>query len=235
MRSVRHRAFVPVAAVAASTALLSCHRGDSILLVEVAGDLSLAPTALTVSVQPAQAAPRTFMITPKDGSTISLPTSLSVEMAPNLTGPVTVEAGAIVGTSIVATGKTTLADINVGGETIVAVMLTGGAPPAIDAGTDATPGTGGTGATGGGGTGGDIGTGGTIGTGGAAGKGGVTGSGGAAGKGGAMGSGGATGTGGATGSGGATGTGGATGSGGATGTGGSGGHDASAADAGADA
>jgi len=187
MRSVRHRAFVPVAAVAASTALLSCHRGDSILLVEVAGDLSLAPIALTVSVQPAQAALRTFMITPKDGSAISLPTSLSVEMAPDLTGPVTVEAGAIVGSSIVATGKTTLADINVGGETIVVVMLTGGAPPPVDAGTDATPGTGGTGATGGGDAGGDIGTGGTIGTGGAAG---ATGSGGAAGQGGATGSGG---------------------------------------------
>lgn len=180
MPSVRRRAFVPVAAVAASTALLSCHRGDSILLVEVAGDLSLAPTALTVSVQPAQAALKTFMVTPKDGAAISLPTSLSIEMAPNLTGPVTVSAGAIVGGSIVATGKTTLADIDVGGETIVVVTLTGGAPPPVDAGTDATPGTGGTGATGGGA--GDVGTGGTTGTGGVTGTGGATGAGGSGGQ-----------------------------------------------------
>ena len=56
MRSARHRLFVPVAAVAASTVLAACHRGDSIPLVEVAGDLSLQPASLSVTVEPAQAA-----------------------------------------------------------------------------------------------------------------------------------------------------------------------------------
>ena len=207
MRSVRHRALVPVSAVAASTVLIGFHRGDSVLLVEVAGDLALAPASLNVSVQPAQAAQRTFTVAPKDDSAISLPTSLSVEMAPNLTGPVTVEVGAVVGAFIIASGTTTLENINVGGETIAVVMLNGGTPAPVDAGADAT-GTGGTGGTGGGGAGG---------------------------LGGAGGEAGASGSGGATGKGGSNGTGGASGSGGATGTGGSGGIDASAGDAGGDA
>ena len=83
MRSARHRVFIPAAAVAASTAFAACHRGDSILLVEVAGDLSLTPTSLNVTVQPSQAGYRTFTVAPKDGSAISLPASLSIEMAPN--------------------------------------------------------------------------------------------------------------------------------------------------------
>ncbi|HLK89795.1 MAG TPA: hypothetical protein VKZ18_07870 [Polyangia bacterium] len=217
MRPARHRVLVPVAAVAASTVLLSCHRGDSILLVEVAGDLSLTPASLNVTVQPSQAAQRTFMVTPKPGTTITLPASLSVEMAPTLVGPVTVEVDAIQAGFVVATGKTTLNDINVGGETIVAVSLIGGAPPPpVDAGTDASAGTDGA-------TGGTTGSGGAAGTGGATGSGGAVGSGGAAGTGGAAGSAGATGAGGkggATGSGGATGAGGAAGTGGATGAGG---------------
>ena len=95
MRSNRHRVFIPAAAVAASTVFAACHRGDSILLVEVAGDLSITPTSLSVTVDPSQAAAAHVQVAPKDGSAITLPASLSVEMAPNLTGPVTVAVAAI--------------------------------------------------------------------------------------------------------------------------------------------
>jgi hypothetical protein len=213
MRSARHRVFIPVAAVAASTAFAACHRGDSILLVEVSGDLSLMPVALNVAVDPSMTMQHTFHVAPKDGSAITLPASLSIEMAPNLTGPVTVTVDAVGSTDfIIASGTVTREDINVGGQTIVVVPLISGSMSEIDAGTDAMPGTGGSGTggatgTGGGGTGGG-GTGGMKGTGGATGTGGSE-------------TGGATGTGGTKGTGG-SGTGGVTGTGGTKGTGGSG-------------
>jgi uncharacterized membrane protein YgcG len=183
MRFARRRVFIPVAAVAASTAFAACHRGDSILLVEVAGDLSLMPTSLNVTVRPSQAANRTFMVAPKNGSAISLPASLSIEMAPNLTGPVTLEVDAIVGGFVIASGTATQQGINVGGQTIVVVTLVGGSTPKVDAGSDATLGTGGTGGSGTGGLGGagGKGTGGGSGNGGGSGAGGK-GTGGAAGK-----------------------------------------------------
>jgi hypothetical protein len=231
MRALRHRALVPLAAVAASTALFACHRGDSILLIEVAGDERLAPASFEVSVQPAQAAQRTFRVAPKNGSTVTLPTSLSVEMAPDLTGPVTVIVSAydVSGLSL-ASGTATQTDINVGGETIVVVMLTSNSlPPPFDAGTDAVSGTGGSGldASGVGGVGGTgvAGSGGAAG-GGMAGRGGSAGGAGSAGNVGTTGSGGAAGSGGkagTSGAGGSTGTGGLGGSGGAPGSGGAGG------------
>ena len=204
MRFPRHRVFIPAAAVAASTAFAACHRGDSILLVEVAGDLSLAPTSLNVTVQPSQTGYRTFMIAPKDGAAITLPASLSVEMAPTFTGPLTVEVDAIEGGFVIASGTTTQQEINVGGQTIVVVTLVGGSMPPVDAGRDATPGTGGQG-----GTAGEPGSGGGSGSGGMGGLGGT----------GGRGTGGGSGTGG-SGTGGASGTGGK-GTGG-SGTGGSG-------------
>ena len=67
------------------------------------------------------------MVAPKDGSAITLPASLSVEMAPNLTGPVTVAVEAIDGAGfVIASGMTTQQDINVGGQTIVVVTLVSG-------------------------------------------------------------------------------------------------------------
>ena len=257
MRVRRPRAFVPVAAVAASTVFLACHRGDSILLVEVAGDVRLAPASFQVSVQPAQAAEKTFRVVPKNGATVTLPASLSIEMAPNLTGPVAVTVGAYdVNGLALGYGSTTQTDINVGGETIVVVTLTPSSPLPGDAGMDALTGTGGSGpdasgaggagGSGAGGSGGAAGSGaaGSSGTGGIAGS---SGSGGAAGKGGASGSGGkggSSGSGGSTGSGGmgmggmagmgmagASGTGGAAGTTGTAGTTGSGGAAGSPMDA----
>ena len=222
MRVRRPRAFVPVAAVAASTVLLACHRGDSILLVEVAGDLRLQPASFQVSVEPAQAAQKTFRVTPQGGATtVTLPASLSIEMAPNLTGPVMVMVGAFdVNGLTIGYGSATQTDINVGGETIVVVNLTPTSPLPVDAGTDAGFGTGGSGvdASGAGGGGGS----GATGGGGAAGSG-LAGRGGSSGAGGAAGSGGVTGSGGKGGSGGSTGTGGAAGAGGKVATGGVGG------------
>jgi hypothetical protein len=214
MRAARHRVFIPVAAVAASTAFAACHRGDSILLVEVSGDLSLMPVALNVAVDPSMTMQHTFHVAPKDGSAITLPASLSIELAPNLTGPVTVTVDAIGSTDfVIASGMATQQDINVGGQTIVVVPLTAGSMPEIDGGSGGT-GTGGSGATGGsGGTGGGgTGSGGTSGSGA---TGGMKGTGGATGTGG-----GATGTGGIAGTGG-SGTGGSGTGGSGTGTGGS--------------
>jgi len=216
MRPRRPGVFIPVAAVAASTVLLACHRGDSILLVEVAGDLRLQPASFAVAVEPAQAAEKTFRVAPRGGSTgatVALPASLSIQMAPNLTGPVTVTVDAfdLNGYSI-GYGSTTQTDINVGGETIVVVNLTPTSPFPVDGGTDAGFGTGGSSvdASGAAGVGGS----GAAGSGGGAGSG-PTGSGGAAGSGGA---GGVTGSGGnKNGKGGSTGTGGLAGAGGASG------------------
>ncbi len=233
MRAYRHRVLVPVAAVAASTVLFACHRGDSILLVEVAGDLRLQPASFSVVVEPAQAAARTFRVTPKGGSTVTLPASLSIEMAPNLTGPVTVTVSAFDVTGyLIALGSATQTDINVGGETIIVVTLTSNFLPPVDAGMDALSGTGGSGVDAGGsgggggagvaGSGGGAGSGvaGRAGSGGSGGAGGVNGAGGVAGSGGKGGASGSTGTGGMGGIGGMPGTGGAGGMGG-RGTGGS--------------
>jgi hypothetical protein len=256
MRAPRHRTLVPVAAMAASTVLFACHRGDSILLIEVAGDLRLQPTSFVVTVEPNQAAERTFQVAPKSGSTVTLPTSLSIEMAPNLTGPITVTVSASdINGFMIAYGSTTQTDINVGGETILVVTLTSNLPPPVDAGTDAVTGAGGIDASGAAGVGGAgvAGSGGAAGggmagrpgTGGASGAAG-TGTGGVAGiggKAGTSGAGGATGTGGTGGIGGKPGTGGAggaggRGTGGGTGTGGAAGSGTDAGgpvDAGGDA
>jgi hypothetical protein len=234
MRPSRHRVVVPLAAVAASTMLFACHRGDSILLVEVAGDLRLQPASFQVAVEPAQAAERIFRVTPQGastGSTVTLPASLSIEMAPNLTGPVVLTVSAFdINGFMIAYGSTTQTDINVGGETIVVVNLTSNFPPPVDAGMDGLPGTGGSGVDSGGagspGTGGGGGSPGTGGGAGSPGSGGGAGSG-LGGSGGLAGSGAGglagSGAGGLAGSAGKGGAGGATGTGGTSGTGGQGG------------
>ena len=74
----RRRTFVPVAAVAASTAFVACHRSDSILLVEVAGDLTLHPATLQVTVT-AGSDTRSLQIPSTAGAAIDLPASFSLE------------------------------------------------------------------------------------------------------------------------------------------------------------
>jgi hypothetical protein len=141
VRPTRH-ALVPLAAVAASTALAACHRADSILLVEVAGDLTLHPAALQVMVTAGMQA-RSFEVSPPAGRTIALPASFSVELDPSLTGPavVTVE-GTDASGFVIAEGTTTQENIDVGGQTILTVTLNAGSGSAIDGGPDGETGEG---------------------------------------------------------------------------------------------
>jgi hypothetical protein len=180
-----HRTFVPFAAVAASTAFVACHRSDSILLVEVAGDLTLHPATLQVTVT-AGADTRSFQIPSTAGAAIDLPASFSLELSPSLTGPISISIEADDATGfVIGRGSTTQQDIDVGGQTVVAVSLvevSGGVGDAGD-GSDAADdgGAGGLGgSSGAGGAGGRGGTGGSAGAAGRAGSGGTAGSGGAA-------------------------------------------------------
>jgi hypothetical protein len=118
---------VAVAGVLAA-ATLACQRDDSILLVEVAGDLALMPAQLSVTVT-ANGSSRLFVV-PPEPTTISLPTSFSVELDRSITGPVTISIDALdAGGSVLDSGATTQTHINTGGQTIVAVMLGGPVQP----------------------------------------------------------------------------------------------------------
>jgi hypothetical protein len=151
------RAFVPLAAIAASTAWVACHRSDSILLVEVAGDLTLHPAKLVVAAS-VGAQTRSLEVKPEAGKIISLPASFSIELAPTLSGPATVVIDATDAAGLViAHGTTTQQNLNVGGETIITVTMISGSPPEVDAGADAA-----VDATGGGAGGGSGGSGGAI-------------------------------------------------------------------------
>jgi hypothetical protein len=111
--------------VTAVAALTACQRDDSVLLVEVSGDLTLMPTQLSVTVTAAGRS-RTFAVPPAP-TTISLPTSFTVELDRSITGPVTIAIDALdTGGNVVASGATTQIYINAGGQTIIAVTL--GAP-----------------------------------------------------------------------------------------------------------
>jgi len=127
------RAFVPFAAVAASTVLLACHRSDSILLVEVAGDLALHPSELLVMVM-AGPQSRSLVVSPPPGKTVDLPASFSVELSPGLTGPVAISVDATDASGLViAHGTAIQQNIDVGGQTVITVTLVSGAMPGIDA------------------------------------------------------------------------------------------------------
>jgi len=168
------RTFVPFAAVAASTVLAACHRSDSILLVEVAGDSTLHPAVLLVTVT-AGTQTRSLQVPSAPGPEITWPASFSVELDPGLTGPVVVSVEATNATGLViASGTTIQQNIDVGGQTIIAVALVSGTVPGVDAGAvDAS----------GGGAGGGAGAAGGVGSVGAGGAG--SGGGGAGGRGGA--------------------------------------------------
>jgi len=138
MSPLRPRRLVSLAAVAASAALAGCHRSDSILLIEVAGDLTLSPASLSVTVTPAQMSPRAFTVAPAGGVAITLPASLTVELDPDITGPLTLSVSALDASGgVIAAGTATQGSIDVGGQTIVVVELaTTGGGGGIDAGPD---------------------------------------------------------------------------------------------------
>jgi hypothetical protein len=112
---------VAVASILAA-ATAACQRDDSVLLVEVAGDLTLMPARLSVTVT-ANGSSRLLLVPPVP-TTISLPTSFSVELDRSITGPVTIAIDALdEGGTVLASGGTTQTHINAGGDTIIAVML----------------------------------------------------------------------------------------------------------------
>ena len=117
-----------VVLVAGVVAAAACQRDDSILLVEVAGDLALMPSQLSVTVW-AGGKSRVLLVPPSP-TTIYLPTSFTVELDRSITGPVTIAVDALDGNGYsVATGVTTQTHINSGGETIVPVTIVSGAQP----------------------------------------------------------------------------------------------------------
>jgi hypothetical protein len=111
-----------VALVVVSAALPACHRADSILLVEVAGDETLMVAQLQATMT-VGAETRTFNVPPTP-TAISLPASFSVELDDSLTGPVSVHVDAFDGAgAVLGSGDTTQDHINTGGQTIITVTI----------------------------------------------------------------------------------------------------------------
>jgi hypothetical protein len=109
-------------------ALGGCQRDDSILLVAVAGDVTLTLSQLAVTVT-ADGTSRGLLV-PQDPTTITLPTSFTVELDRSITGPVTIAIDAFDANGyIVGSGSTTQTHINAGGQTIMTVTIDSGAPP----------------------------------------------------------------------------------------------------------
>ena len=122
LRSLRDRLSILVA-VASVVAAAACQRDDSILLVEVSGDLALVPSQLAVTVT-AEGDAHVLSVPPSP-TYIYLPTSFTVELDRSITGSVTIAIDALDGNGyVVASGATTQSHINAGGQTIIAVELT---------------------------------------------------------------------------------------------------------------
>jgi hypothetical protein len=106
---------------------VGCQRDDSFLLVEVAGDVTLAPAQFYVTVTVGVRAKGFFV--PPEPTAISLPTSFTVELDRSITGPVKLTVEALDGAGyLMASGEATQTHINTGGETIVVVTLSPVAP-----------------------------------------------------------------------------------------------------------
>src|SRR5436190_15043777 len=115
--------FAVLGAVAGVVALAACRQVDSILLVEVGGDLTLMPTQLVVTLT-AGGQTHGPLFVPPSPTSITLPTSFTVELDRSITGPVTIRVDAYDDTrGGIASGSTTQNYINTGGQTIIAVTL----------------------------------------------------------------------------------------------------------------
>ena len=118
-----------LAAVAGVASVAACQQADSILLVEVSGDLTLMPAQLLVTLT-AGGQTHAPILVPPSPTTITLPTSFTVELDRSITGPVTIRVDVFDSMSnVIASGSTTQKYINTGGQTIIAVTLVNGAPP----------------------------------------------------------------------------------------------------------
>jgi hypothetical protein len=141
------------AMVAWLAAAAGCAKNDStILLVEIAGPITLTPSQLRVTITTGLEA-RSLLIPPTPrADPITLPTSFSLTMDHSRTAPITVSIDALDAQSSPVGFGTTMQDhINLGGTTIIAVLLTEGAGP------DTSPDAGAAGAGGGGAGGGGAG------------------------------------------------------------------------------
>jgi hypothetical protein len=115
-------------AVMGVAALAACQAADSILLVEVSGDLTLMPAELDVTIT-AGGQTRGPILVPPSPTPFTLPTSFTVELDRSITGPVTIEIVAFDGNGyLVAHGTATQTYIDTGGQTVIAVTLMTGAP-----------------------------------------------------------------------------------------------------------
>jgi len=120
--------FAVVGAMAGVVAFGGCQQADSILLVEVGGDqtLTLGQLQVTVTADGQMHAP---ILVPPSPTTITLPTSFTIELDRSINGPVTVAIQGWDNLSVtVALGSSTQTYINTGGTTIVAVTLVTGPP-----------------------------------------------------------------------------------------------------------
>jgi hypothetical protein len=119
---------VALGAVVGLTALAACQQADSILLVEVGGDLTLMPAEMQVTVT-AGGQTHGPIFVPPSPTPFTLPTSFTVELDRSITGPVTIAINVFDANGyLVAFGSATQTFIDTGGQTIVAVTLTTGAP-----------------------------------------------------------------------------------------------------------
>jgi hypothetical protein len=108
---------------AAIAALGACQYDESILLVQVAGDLNLTPSQLSVTVTAGGITHPPFRAPPTP-TTIFLPTSFTVELDRSITGPVRITIDALDTYGyVLASGATTQAHIATGGQTIIVVTL----------------------------------------------------------------------------------------------------------------
>jgi phage baseplate assembly protein gpV len=123
VRRARSQTFL--LALASITAVSACHLGNSILLVEVSGDLALIPAQLSVTVT-AGGRTKPPLLVPPAPTTIYLPTSFTIELDGSITGPVTIAIDALDGGgTVLASGSTTQNHINTGGQTLMTVTLGG--------------------------------------------------------------------------------------------------------------
>jgi hypothetical protein len=114
--------------VALVIGLAACQAPDSILLVEVSGDLTLMPAEMDVTIT-AGGQTRGPILVPPSPTPFTLPTSFTVELDRSITGPVTIEIVVFDGNGyVVAHGTATQTYIDTGGQTIVSVTLITGAP-----------------------------------------------------------------------------------------------------------
>lgn len=122
-------------ALAIALGAAGCHRADSVLLVEVAGDETWPVMQLSATVVIGQTT-KPYMI-PNIPTAIQLPTSFTIELDRDVTGPVgvSVEALDALGMSL-GTGQTLQEHINVGDDTIITVTLAAPAPSGGGGGDD---------------------------------------------------------------------------------------------------